>query len=52
MRSSLGARIIDAAKTLDALAFDLGYADTRSFLRAFKRWTGTTPARFRAERAP
>ena len=37
--------------TLPALeiAFALGYAETTSFFRAFKRWTGTTPQRFRAE---
>lgn len=33
---------------LDA-AFELGYADLASFYRAFKRWTGRTPAEWRAE---
>jgi AraC-like DNA-binding protein len=30
------------------LAFALGYADVVSFLRAFRRWTQTTPQEFRA----
>jgi AraC-like DNA-binding protein len=33
---------------IDAVAADLGYADVANFTRAFRRWTGTTPARYRA----
>ncbi|MCB9617483.1 MAG: AraC family transcriptional regulator ligand-binding domain-containing protein [Sandaracinus sp.] len=35
-------------RPLGEIAFLLGYADTHAFARAFKRWTGTTPSRFRA----
>jgi AraC-like DNA-binding protein len=32
------------------IALMLNYADTRTFIRAFRRWSGTTPARWRAPR--
>ncbi|MBN9088040.1 MAG: helix-turn-helix transcriptional regulator [Reyranella sp.] len=37
----------DTDMTLDQVAFLAGYAATAAWLRAFKRWTGTTPKRFR-----
>lgn len=36
--------------SLDEIAVLLGYSEQSSFGRAFKRWTGSTPQRFRAER--
>lgn len=33
--------------TVEAVASQLGYSDTANFTRAFKRWTGKTPASFR-----
>lgn len=33
--------------SLAELAFLLGFSDQSAFTRAFRRWTGTTPARFR-----
>ena len=40
--------LLDRTRTIEAVGLELGYADARAFLRAFKRWTGTTPTRFRA----
>ena len=34
---------------LDAIAYELGFSSVGAFCRAFKRWTGSSPARYRAE---
>ena len=34
---------------LAEIATSLGYADASAFSRAFKRWSGTTPAQWRAQ---
>ncbi len=36
--------------SIDAIAETLGYSDTANFTRAFRRWTKTTPAAYRAKR--
>lgn len=40
----------DTDLTLDQIAYLAGYTATAAWLRAFKRWTGTTPKRFRRRR--
>jgi len=40
----------DPAMDLETIATMLGYSDVRAFTRAFKRWSGTTPSKFRAGR--
>jgi AraC-like DNA-binding protein len=37
----------DRARSIIDVAFELGYADLKGFYRAFRRWTGTTPAEWR-----
>jgi AraC-like DNA-binding protein len=39
----------DPGLDLGDVATRLGYAEVSAFLRAFKRWTGTTPSQFRAD---
>ena len=34
---------------LSQIADSLGYADAANFTRAFKRWTGRSPSRYRSE---
>lgn len=40
----------NSALAIDETAALLDYADARSFIRAFRRWSGTTPAKWRASR--
>ncbi len=42
--------VADPRRPLGEIAFLLGYAELRPFLRAFKRWTGRTPAQARLAR--
>jgi AraC-like DNA-binding protein len=39
--------VSDRGRPLMEVAFLLGYSDLSTFVRAFRRWTGVTPARFR-----
>jgi AraC-like DNA-binding protein len=41
-------RLLDNRQlTIESIADQLGYSDVANFTRAFRRWTGTTPATFR-----
>jgi AraC-like DNA-binding protein len=41
----------DRSMAIEDVAILLGYAEPSTFFRSFKRWTGTTPRRFRREAA-
>jgi AraC-like DNA-binding protein len=38
----------DRSMSIEDVSFLLGYAEPSTFFRSFKRWTGTTPGRFRS----
>ena len=42
--------VVDETRTLKEVSVMLGFDDSASFGRAFKRWTGMTPNRYRAQR--
>lgn len=40
-------RLTETTDGVDDIAFSLGYSDHSNFARAFRKWTGETPASFR-----
>lgn len=48
-RQQLARGYLDDAKlTVGEVAYMLGYSDPSAFIRAFKRWTGSTPRQYRS----
>lgn len=53
IRSALAEEMLTTGVlSVDDIAIRLGYAEAASFIHAFKRWTGTTPAAFARRHAP
>jgi AraC-like DNA-binding protein len=46
-----GRRLAETRDTLSHIALRAGFADQSHFTRAFKRWTGESPGRYRQTRA-
>jgi AraC-like DNA-binding protein len=40
--------LFDSRHSIQETAFAMGFSDASAFHHAFKRWTGTTPTRFRS----
>ena len=52
VRQTVGQQLLaGTTATLAEIAASLGYADSSSFIRAFKQWSGITPAQWRARGA-
>jgi AraC-like DNA-binding protein len=47
----LAQTLLMKGKTVEEIAADLAFADKSAFTRAFKKWAGMPPGRWRAERA-
>jgi AraC-like DNA-binding protein len=44
-------QLTESRRTIAEISYAVGFAEVRAFHRAFKRWTGSTPAAYRQSRA-
>jgi AraC-like DNA-binding protein len=51
LRRELAERYLAEGASINETAFLLGYSEASAFQRAFRRWTGSTPAAYRRRRA-
>jgi AraC-like DNA-binding protein len=51
LRELVEALLSNPALKLDAVALSVGFGDLTAFSKAFRRWTGCTPARYRTQLA-
>jgi len=49
MRLELAQTLLLRDRPIQEIVVDLGFADASAFTKAFKKWAGTTPARWRTE---
>jgi AraC-like DNA-binding protein len=52
VRATLADEMLAHRMTIDEVAERLGYAESASFIHAFKRWKGRSPGAYRSRRAP
>jgi AraC-like DNA-binding protein len=53
LRADLAVRYLsESRESIGEVAFLLGFSEVSTFHRAFKRWTGVTPAAYRRDRQP
>ena len=52
VRRAQAEELLSTGLTTQQVAQRLGYAETSSFIRAFRRWTGRAPQTYRRERQP
>lgn len=50
VRATLAGELLASGLTVEQTARQLGYSESAAFTRAFIRWTGTPPSRYRAQR--
>lgn len=48
VRRARALALVEAGASIAEVAWMLGYSEPSAFHRAFRRWTGTTPAQWRA----
>jgi AraC-like DNA-binding protein len=48
---ALAKRLLEDGRAIEDAAYEMGFSTPSAFHRAFKRWSGTTPAEFRKARA-
>lgn len=51
VRRARALALVEAGASIAEIAWMLGYSEPSAFHRAFRRWTGTTPAHWRSEHA-